>query len=124
MKDNGDTVETLTKTKTKRNGSRLTGNDDGARKVAKTRQRRRSNVELGREVTGRTNKKEREDRVHVTPTTSIGYVAHPEQNRGRESWVHVTPTVSIGYTAHPRGPRTKNNDCRGRMSKQQDEVEG
>ena len=70
------------------------------------------NIELDWEVTGRTDKKEREDRVHVTPTTSIGYVAHPENN-GRESWVYVKPTVSIGYTAHPRGPRTKKDDCRG-----------
>jgi CRISPR/Cas system CSM-associated protein Csm4 (group 5 of RAMP superfamily) len=32
-KDNGETVETLTKTKTKMNGSRLTGKDDGLERL-------------------------------------------------------------------------------------------
>jgi hypothetical protein len=57
------------------------------------------NIELGQEVTRRTNKKEREERVHVTPTTSIGYMAHPEKrtrelgtrHTHREHWIHGTP---------------------------------
>ena len=74
------------------------------------------NIELGREVTGRTNKKEREERVHVTPTTSIGYVAHPENN-GRESWVHVTPTVVTDGWAELRAARRHNPLTKTRIDK-------